>query len=263
MISERLRDILSERRPLVTNFPSWLISPTTLKELRKLKGVAVAEIAGRDSLAAVLKATEEEDIRAILPTIAYTGTEFGDWNIPYEKALSLKNLKRKDIKVFKPIFLGDPRLWWRLCGRPLGQLIKKFGFYTPCLGCHLYLHIVRVPLARLIGARLIIAGERETHDGRIKLNQLPVALDAYESLLKEVGLRLVLPLRKVDSGAEIERILGRPWGEGAEQMSCVLSQNYLDEAKRPVSEEGIEEILQNFLIPEAQKWLAEHLSGLA
>ncbi|MCF8037391.1 MAG: hypothetical protein K9K62_11005, partial [Desulfobacteraceae bacterium] len=45
------------------------------------------------------------------------------------------------------------------------------GHYTPCTGCHLYLHAVRIPLARMLGNVPIIGGERESHSGKVKVNQ--------------------------------------------------------------------------------------------
>ena len=55
-----------------------------------------------------------------------------------------------------------PRFWWELCGRYTTHFIKKFGFFSPCVGCHFYIHTVRVPIAKLLQSNLVIGGERIT-----------------------------------------------------------------------------------------------------
>ena len=108
-------------------------------------------------------------IRAVVPTIAYTGTEYGRWKTPFEKTELLKErLKRNSIKVFNPVVVGSPKMWWTLCGKDTAQLIQQFGFLPHCVGCHLYFHAIRIPLAKKLGSNLIIGGERESHDGKIK-----------------------------------------------------------------------------------------------
>lgn len=77
-MDERMKKILMEKPDLVSKFPSWMISPESLERMNKNKNLVILEIAGRDSFAALFKYMESHDIDGILPTIAYTGTEFGD-----------------------------------------------------------------------------------------------------------------------------------------------------------------------------------------
>ncbi|MEE8639511.1 MAG: hypothetical protein V3T41_03785, partial [bacterium] len=72
----RYRDILLDRPELVTSFPAWMLPAETVKRLRAAAEPAVVEIAGLDSLAAALRAAKTR-YDLFLPTIAYTGTEFG------------------------------------------------------------------------------------------------------------------------------------------------------------------------------------------
>ena len=53
----------------------------------------------------------------------------------------------------------------------MSELISRYQFFTPCIGCHFYLHASRIPLSLLLGRIPVVAGERETHDGAIKVNQ--------------------------------------------------------------------------------------------
>jgi hypothetical protein len=258
----RIFEIVRNKPELITTFPRWMLSKALEKELRDTAGLAIVEIAGRDSIAAALEATRKRDFKALLPTIAYTGTEFGDWETPFKKTDLLKEaLSEKGLKVFAPLVLGAPRLWWRLCGRYTTHLFKAFGFYSPCVGCHLYLHALRIPLAKKIKCSVIIGGERESHEGRIKINQISVALDAYVSFARTFDIELFLPLRKIAKNEHIETIIDQPWEEGTEQLECVLSKNYVDRKGDVVySERAIKRFFSEFAIKEAEDALKDFLN---
>jgi hypothetical protein len=258
----RFYEIVSNKPDLIHTFPQWMLSEERERKLKNTEGLAIAEIAGRDSIAAVLEATRKRDFKTILPTIAYTGTEFGDWTIPFHKTELLKvELIGKGIEVFDPILLGAPRLWWRLCGRYITHLFKEFGFYSPCIGCHLYLHTVRIPLAKKIGCSVIIGGERESHEGKIKINQIGAALEAYISLARKFGIELFLPIRTIAMNRDIEKIISQPWEEGKEQLNCVLSKNYQDKEGNVFYEErDIAQFFSEFALGEAEEALKDYLN---
>jgi hypothetical protein len=262
-MDSRFYEIVGNKPELINIFPKWMLSEARESELSNTEGLAIAEIAGRDSIAAVLEATRKREFKAILPTIAYTGTEFGDWTIPFHKTELLKTeLVQRGIKVFDPILLGAPRLWWRLCGRYVPYLFKEFGFYSPCVGCHLYLHTIRIPLAQKVGCTVVIGGERESHEGKTKINQIGVALDAYISLAKIFGIELFLPIRNIAMNRDIEKIIKQPWEEGEEQLGCVLSKNYQDKDGNVFYEEsGIEKFFKQFAIIEAENTLKSYLNN--
>jgi hypothetical protein len=259
----KLLALLSRKPDLVTSFPDWLLSSAAIDMLKKTAGVALAEIAGRDSVAAVLAAVEEHPIKGVLPTIAYTGTEFGDWERGVATShFVAERLRGHGITVFDPVFIGSPRFWWLRCGRYISMLFSRFGFYTPCLGCHLYLHALRVPLARLTGALYIISGERERHDGRIKINQVPSALDAYTAFVGRFEVEFLLPLRSIHSGEAIERIVGQEWEEGGGQLECVLSKNYQDRNGLVTYDEAaIRRFFKEFAFPLADGVVRAYLKG--
>lgn len=262
-MDDRILEIIGKKPELVDKFPRWMLPPSCLDELRKTKHAAVVEIAGRDSIAAALKVCENGRFEAVLPTIAYTGTQFGNWNIPFEKAAYLKKLLNvSGVKVFDPVVLGSPRIWWELNGRPLAGILKKYSFYSPCVGCHLYLHSIRIPLARKTGCKAIISGERESHDGKIKINQVGTALDAYTAFLRKYGVELLLPLRHFHSGADVQGIIGSGWPEGSAQMECVMSRNYFDANGSPgFPLSKVEEYLNEFAIPRAEELLSKYRPG--
>jgi hypothetical protein len=263
-MNKGLLEILSNKPELVTDFPEWMLPESAVTEIRENPAVAIAEIAGRDSIAAVVRACEERAVQAIVPTIAYTGTEYGNWEVPFKKTGVLKQkLTEKNIKVYDTIILGSPRFWWKICGRYTTHLSKRFGFYSQCLGCHLYFHAVRVPLAKKLHCNLIIGGERESHDGRIKINQIGISLDAYVDLLRRFDVELFLPIRHMIVGKEVEAIAGGQWGEGADQLECVLSGNYREEDESVIlDEEAIKRFFDEFALKTAEEIIKSSLKKL-
>jgi hypothetical protein len=262
-VNKQLLEILSNKPELLTDFPDWMLPESAVVEIRKNSNTAIAEIAGRDSIAAIIRACEERNVWAIVPTIAYTGTEYGNWEVPFEKTEALKHrLLEKNIKVYDTIILGSPRFWWKLCGRYTAHLSKKFGFYSHCLGCHLYFHAIRVPLAKKLYCNLIIGGERESHDGRIKINQIGISLDAYVDLLRRFNIELFLPIRHMSSGEEVEAIVGGQWNEGAGQLECVLSKNYREEDGSVIlDEEAVKRFFQEFALKTAEEVIKDYLKN--
>jgi len=255
----RFLEILVNKPEMVRNFPEWMLSRSTIHEMRETEGAAIAEIAGRDSVAAVLRACDERAITMILPTVAYTGTEYGRWAVTFEKIDILKErLRKKGVLLFDPVVVGAPKFWWKLCGRNIAGFAKKYGFYSPCVGCHFYFHAIRIPLAKKLNCAIVIGGERESHDGRLKVNQVKTSLDAYVSFMKKFGIELFLPVRHVRSGREVEDILDMPWDEGDEQLECVLSNNYREEdGSVSFDEKAIARYMDEFAVPTAEEMIRE------
>ncbi len=64
-MNPRIFEIVSAKAELVDEFPRWMLSETTENELRSIEGLAIVEIAGRDSIAAALEATRKRDLKAL------------------------------------------------------------------------------------------------------------------------------------------------------------------------------------------------------
>jgi hypothetical protein len=187
---------------------------------------AIVEIAGRDSVAAAIAAVREHGFTSLVPTIAYTGTETGDRQAPMRAVDTLRRILGRSVDVHEPVAVSDPALWSAMNARPAAELARRFGVYSPCLACHLYLHLLRVPLAWSHGDAPVISGERATHDGRIKLSQTSASMDAAERVLAHAGIALLAPVRN-SSGEQIAELVGPGWNAGGDQMGCQLSGNYV------------------------------------
>jgi hypothetical protein len=199
------------------------LDPTTVSALPAL---AVAEIAGRDSVAAAVLAVREHGFRTLLPTVVHTGTEYGDGDAPERAVEHLRVLLGDSARVLPLLSLASPRLWAALNGRFASVVNERFDMCSPCLACHLYMHLARVPLAWALGDAPLIAGERDSHGGRAKLSQTPLGIDACVRVLARSGIELLQPARHVLDSAGITELVGDGWEAGEGQLRCLHSGNY-------------------------------------
>jgi len=257
----QLKEIYCNKSECVINLPEWLLPIGKINEYSSNRHLAIAEIAGRDSIAAAIKSVEEEKFTDLLPTFVYTGTEYGPWSSVVQAVERLSKQLPK-IRIHNLVVMGSPDFWRALNGRFISILIEKYGFYTPCIGCHLYLHSIRIPLAINIGNVPIISGERERHNGNIKVNQTAGALDFYKKLSEDFGIQLLLPLRHIQKGSHIEEILEYHWQEGKEQLGCTLSGNYrrLDR-EHNIRSHQVQRYMEEFALPCTKKIIESYAAG--
>jgi hypothetical protein len=221
-------------------------------------GAAIVEIAGRDSIAAALAHPRAGQL---IPTIVYTGSEFGDPAVLLDSVAFLRDRLQGRSDLLEPVVLGSPRWWAAVNGRPSTVLFRRYGHSFTCVGCHMYLHALRVLLACRLGITTIVSGERERHGGRVKLNQGPPALQAYAEMARRYGVEMAFPLRRVDGEEELASLVG-DWPEGRRQRGCVLSGNYLDSdgAVDEASATGpLQSYLDNYLLPVTYRILDSYL----
>lgn len=217
------------------------------------KDTVIGEFAGRDSVAAIFEAMKDDSVNNILPVASFSPTEYGDFNVldaNYKQMVKRSaELFGNHKKIFPLIYYSEFDLWSAVNGRFMSHMIERFGSYTPCLGCHAYLHLIRVPIALKLGKK-IIAGERESHDGRVKLNQTAESIDAYEKICKDLGVELLLPIRHMEGGDEVKDLIGWEWEEGEKHQSCAFSGNYKSlDGSVNYNKEKLQEYIDQYLYP--------------
>jgi len=238
------------------SFKKPILSEDAVKIIEKYninpKKIAIGEFAGRDSAAAIIKAFEDDEIDAILPILAFTGTDYGEKDI-YHKNWNLINERINELyenKYLLPLhFIFEPKLWNALNGRFVAVTVQKYGYYTPCIGCHAYLRMIRIPMAKHFGNK-IITGERILHDEDFKIDQFKETLETYYKICSEFGVELVFPVKNIKEGSKIKEIIGKDWEQGKNQYSCMFSGNYRDVDGKVIFErEKIVKILNEFIYP--------------
>jgi hypothetical protein len=256
-----LSAVFMDKPELIIGLPDWMLSAKQVEAYRNTKNLAILEIAGRDSVAAAVKSVEDQGFTDLLPTYVYTGTEFGEF-AHVEQAVDRLSRRLPQVTVHPILVMGSPKFWRALNGRFISELFKRFGFYTPCIGCHLYLHAARIPLAVILGGAPIISGERESHTGMVKINQTADALDFYSDFASHFNIHLLLPVRHVVSGDEIENLLRLSWKRGKEQLGCTLSENYqMIDSQKTFSPANIRCFFEKFAGPTAKAIISAYLSG--
>lgn len=76
----------------------------------------IAEIAGKDSVSAVIKFMKENPGTVVIPTIVYTGTEYGDRESYYNSVRFLKDKSKESGVMWEDtIELTDGDFWNVLC----------------------------------------------------------------------------------------------------------------------------------------------------
>jgi len=153
----QLKEIYFNKSECVINLPEWLLPIGKINEYSSNRHLAIVEIAGRDSIAAAIKSVEKEKFTNLLPTFVYTGTEYGPWS-SVMNAVERLSKRLPETRIHNPVVMGSPSFWQALNGRFISELISRYDFYTPCIGCHLYLHSIRIPLAIKVGNVSIISG---------------------------------------------------------------------------------------------------------
>lgn len=229
--------------------------------------LAIIEIAGRDSVAAAVAAVREQGFDTLVPTIVFTGTETGDFDTPARAVDRLRAMLGGGVTIHEPLTLADPALWAALNARFAATIQRRFTVYSPCLACHLYLHLLRVPVSWDHESAPVVAGERDTHDGRLKLSQTAGGIDAAARVLAHGGVELLEPVRHM-SGTAVAELVGGDWEQEHGQLGCVLSGNYVDlDGSVHYDESGYVRYLEEFFEPTGRAvidaWRAQRAGGPA
>ncbi|AEH07557.1 hypothetical protein [Methanothermococcus okinawensis] len=229
-----------------------------------LENITIGEFSGRDSAAAIIKAMESEEINVVLPIVAFTGTDYGDINIFYK---NWEILNRRINQIYKnktllPLhFMFEPKLWNALNGRFAVEILKKYNYYTPCIGCHAYLRIIRIPLAKQLSGK-IISGERIHHNNDFKIDQFKEVLEIYHKLCNDFDVELLLSVKDILDGDRVKEIIGYKWEQGKNQFSCVFSGNYRDKDGKVIfDKENILSILNEFTYPSSVEIIKKGYEG--
>jgi hypothetical protein len=217
------------------------------------KDTVIGEFSGRDSVAAIMKALENTEINFILPIATFAGTEYGDFDQLFENFIKMKEIVKlkygNSKKIYPLMEYNREDIWHLMNGRYMAFLTDKFGYISQCIGCHLYFHLTKINFAKSLSGK-VISGERESHDGRIKVNQNSLSLDFYKKVLNEFNIDLISPLRYMKNGDEVEKAIGFNWVEGENHPKCVLSGNYRNiDGKAIYDENNFKLYLENYLYP--------------
>jgi hypothetical protein len=232
------------------------------------KPIVLTDFAGRDSVAAAMAYLEDNPSGTLVPVGDMVPTRFGDWSVYESNWVGLRDQVAKrfpDVVVVPWFAMEDVDAWRLLNGRYINALIARFGFFTPCLGCHLHFYMMRTVLAEVLGATVLLSGEKEVHrHGRRKANQTEEAVQAYRRFSDSHGVDQRFPIHKVASEQEMARLLGDGWKEGERQLPCVMSGNDRSPGGTLLmTPNQVAEYMDHFAVPLATELVSCRRRGLA
>lgn len=229
--------------------------------------LVLTDFAGRDSVAAAIAWLRENEAGTLIPVADVVPTRYGDWGVYDDNWARMQaHVARRfpSVRVTPWFALDDVEFWRMLNGRFSNELARVFGFFTPCLGCHLHFYAMRAVLAEALGAKVLISGEKELHGRRRKANQTTEAVVAYERFSRSQGLDQRFPIHQVRTEAEMADLLGDDWQEGDRQLRCVMSGNDTGADGRPLFEPSqIVSYMERFAAPLASRILELRRAGVS
>lgn len=224
--------------------------------LQKLKGQTsnyfIQEVAGRDSIAAMSSFLQlsKNQYTGVILAAALAPAEYGELEHLYQSLLTAAEIAANHGLSYHFSVSKSVPAWKELVAANALTSSMKYGFYTTCLGCHLYLHLLRGIIAVQTGASPIVSGERHFHRGRIKINQSPEAIRAYKKVLESHGVKIVFPVAELDDETRLIELLPRFWEEGKEQLDCLFSgSSKIDDNSYRQIRNNLARYLEEYLIP--------------
>jgi len=250
---EDLCAVLAEGRPIYDVLPGDVAAA-----LRDAPGpLCLTDFAGRDSVAAAMAWLGSHEVATLLPVGDVVPTRYGDWRVYDDNWQRMHDEVRRrypDVRFVPWFVVEDVDTWRLLNGRYLNEIIRAFGFFSPCLGCHLHFYALRAVLANALGADVLISGEKELHGKKRKANQTVEAVDAYRSFSRPHGVQHHFPIHDVTGEDQMQRLLGDGWQEGERQLSCVMSGNDQGLDGKPLlTPDQIRSYMQDFAVPLATR----------
>lgn len=173
----------------------------------------IVELAGRDSVVAFYRLLKQSASRIPAPSnsfilsIVNAAPEYGTVSCgdPIDMACKLKKLAENYGQTVHEVATEyKPDIWFNMVKSGcLGY--TNTNFISPCLMCHTYCHLMRLPIALKYGYDYILTGERSSHDGKLKVNQNEKVFKSIDSFFNSYGITLVRPLEHVENTEIIKK----------------------------------------------------------
>jgi hypothetical protein len=213
------------------------------------KELYIADITGNDSIAAIIMTIEEKSPKFILPSVISLGCEFGDKDQASKTVDGLRGeFEKYGVKVFDGVLIDINMFWKVFIGKSINHTIEAYSFFSPCIACHLLMHISRIKLSQHFRSTNVISGEREIHGDKEKINQLPFVLDLYNELFNSFGVTHHTPARRLRNNTDILDIVNN-YGVCAVQLDCLFSGTYYDLNNRIIIDKGkLSDYVQYYLV---------------
>ena len=244
--------ILADKPDIFAALPAEVLDEQTADQLRQIPRLAVAEISGPADIHALREILTHYKPDGLLPTLSYTGTEYGDWSRLAQVAADLKKTFEKDLNIYvaEPIVLGSPGLWKALRTVHERQLVQRFGFTSTCLGCRLYSFALRVPLCKKIDAGFFIPSLHGLLQRHCPAHTSPIERKYFTFLMSGYGIDVWHQPEHYENNNE-------DTGDDDACMSCVITAD----PENGMTQEKLIRYFESFALPTAGGILSLAVSG--
>lgn len=256
--------IIAEKREIFASVPEDILSRDKVAEIRRIPSVALGDIRNSNHVTASLKVLQNKKPDAFVPVVTYSGAEYGDWT-GFEKYLKqIKSAVEKKLKIYVPCLLiaGAPDFFRSLNTACSEGVNRRFGFYSPCLGCRLYSLAVKVPLCRQLNAKIMISGDIVPIADVKAVECFYEDLRACSLLMKGFGIELWDTAVSVPEGdrvlAELN-VKNRP--EGRTRLHCVMNPCCSSDRLLGGNRKKVRKYYEDFAIPAAARVLSRVFAG--
>lgn len=255
--------ICADKPDLFGVFPESVLSLRLIEELRTIPRVAVGEIPGSGDFSPLYETLMQYRPNAFVPTLAYTGTEYGSWSSLYFACKKLKKHIQRDLNIYcaDPVMLGTPSFWTALNTAFREKLQRRLGLSCVCLGCRLYACALRIPLCKKIESGIFLFWQRGQYRGCTYSAESEL-FQYCRIFMAGFGIELIQVKEDVS--------LGRITGEGQEDnfdaspgfLKCVFAQSFREdnEGTRPGSYTA--KFFESYAMPAVARVISKTLSGI-
>lgn len=212
------------------------------------KNIFIADVTGRDSIAALIKTIEFHSPNFVIPSVIILGCEFGNKGQHQKTIHKISEIYKDTQTQILPGILLDINQFWKLfIAKNINSTVDKYNFFSPCIACHLIMHLVRIKLAYYFKSNNVISGEREFHADRQKINQLDFVLDFYNKIFSAAGINHHTPMRHIKENDKINEIVNKS-GAIAIELDCLFSGTYYNSSGQiAFNKDDIKDYVQTYL----------------
>ena len=260
---KEFQKICADKPDLFGAFPESMLSLKQIEELRTIPRVAVGEVPGSGEFNPLYETLMRYRPNAFVPTLAYTGTEYGSWNSFYTACKKLKKHIQRNLNIYctDPVILGAPSFWKALNAAFRETLRSRFGLNCVCLGCRLYACALRIPLCKKIESGIFLFWQSGQYKGceSLAANDLLMYCRIF---MRGFGIDVVQV--KEDTVPESVTDGGGKDNHGSAQgfLECVFAQSVRkrEEGKRPSV--CTIKFFESYAIPAVARVISKTLSGM-